>query len=73
MYKTHDFSPYGSIEPSLCKSSLVRSSTVSRMLKENPDTPYFEFTGTLREDGRTQPLRDFPRCLSEIDNFECRN
>ena len=33
--------------------------TVSQTLKENPDALYFEFTGSLREDGRTQPLRDF--------------
>ena len=33
--------------------------TVSQTLKENPDAVYFEFTGSLREDGRTQPLRDF--------------
>jgi len=33
--------------------------TVSQTLKENPDAVYFEFTGSLREDGRTQSLRDF--------------
>jgi uncharacterized protein len=33
--------------------------TISQTLKENPDALYFEATGTLRADGRKQPLREF--------------
>jgi len=33
--------------------------TVSQTLKENPAAVYFEATGSLREDGRPQPLREF--------------
>ena len=33
--------------------------TVSRTLQEIGDALYFEVTGSLREDGRAQPLREF--------------
>ena len=33
--------------------------TVSQTLKENAAALYFEVTGSLRDDGRAQPLRDF--------------
>lgn len=33
--------------------------TISQTLKENPAAIYFEVTGTLKEDGRARPLRDF--------------
>ena len=49
--------------------------TVSQTLKENAAALYFEVTGSLRDDGRAQPLRDFlgdfSIALADVNYFFC--